>query len=62
MDGISALERVMAINKNAVVIMVSALGNEELVKRSIFIGAKGFIVKPLDRDKVLIRITSVLKE
>ncbi|MDR2534818.1 MAG: response regulator [Treponema sp.] len=62
MDGISALEKVMAINKNAVVMMVSALGKEDMVKRSISIGAKGFIVKPLDRDKVLIRIASILED
>ena len=61
MDGISALERIIAINKNAVVLMVSALGREDLIKRSIFIGAKGFIVKPLDREKVLTRITAVLQ-
>ena len=53
MDGISALEKIMAFDKEAVVLMVSALGKEDLVKKAILIGAKGFIVKPLDRKKVL---------
>lgn len=61
MDGISALERIMAINKDAVVIMISALGREDLIKRSIILGAKSFIVKPLDRHKVLDRLEAILQ-
>ena len=60
-DGISALEQIMAFDKNAKVVMISALGKEELVKKSLLIGAKNYIVKPLDRKKVLERISSALK-
>ena len=34
MDGLTALEQIMAFDKNAKVVMVSALGKEELVKKS----------------------------
>ncbi len=61
MDGITALEQIIAFDKNARVIMVSALGKEELVKKSLLSGAKNYIVKPLDRKKVLERISAVLK-
>ncbi|HBG36594.1 MAG TPA: response regulator [Treponemataceae bacterium] len=61
MDGITALEQIMAFDKNAKVVMISALGKEELVKKSLLLGAKNYIVKPLDRKKVLERISSVLK-
>ena len=61
MDGITALEQIMAFDKNAKVIMVSALGKEELVKKSLLLGAKNYIVKPLDRKKVLERISACLK-
>jgi two-component system, chemotaxis family, chemotaxis protein CheY len=61
MDGITALEQIMAFDKNAKVIMISALGKEELVKKSLLLGAKNYIVKPLDRKKVLERISSALK-
>ncbi|HBB42864.1 MAG TPA: two-component system response regulator [Treponema sp.] len=61
MDGITALEQIMAFNKDARVVMVSALGKEELVKRSLMAGAKNYIVKPLDRNKVLERIAQALK-
>ena len=61
MDGITALEQIVAFDKNARVVMVSALGKEELVKKSLMAGAKNYIVKPLDRKKVLERISSALK-
>ncbi|MBQ5400642.1 MAG: response regulator [Treponema sp.] len=61
MDGITALEQIMAFDKNAKVVMVSALGKEELVKKSLMAGAKNYIVKPLDRKKVLERISASLK-
>ena len=61
MDGITALEQIMAFDKNARVVMVSALGKEELVKKSLLLGAKNYIIKPLDRKKVLERISAALK-
>ena len=61
MDGITALEQIMAFDKNAKVVMVSALGKEELVKKSLILGAKNYIVKPLDRKKVLERIGAAVK-
>lgn len=61
MDGITALEQIMAFDKNAKVVMVSALGKEELVKKSLLLGAKNYIIKPLDRKKVLDRISASIK-
>ena len=61
LDGITALEQIMAFDKNARVVMISALGKEELVKKSLLLGAKNYIVKPLDRKKVLERIGSAVK-
>ena len=60
MDGITALEKIIEFDKNAKVIMVSALGKQELVKKSLLTGAKNYIVKPLDRKKVLERIVMTL--
>ncbi|MDR0599141.1 MAG: response regulator [Treponema sp.] len=61
MDGVSALEKILEFDKAANVIMVSALGKEDVVKKSLLMGAKSYIVKPLDRKKVLERVVSVLK-
>jgi len=62
MDGVTALEKILEFDKQANVIMVSAVGSEDIVKKCLQLGAKGYIVKPLDRDKVLLRITPVLKK
>ncbi|MDR1108950.1 MAG: response regulator [Spirochaetaceae bacterium] len=61
MDGVTALEKILEFDKEATVIMVSALGKEDVVKKSLLMGAKSYIVKPLDRKKVLERVVSVLK-
>ena len=51
-SGIVALQEMMAFDKNAKVVMVSAMGQEEWVKQSIIAGAKNFIVKPFTPDKL----------
>ena len=61
MDGITTLEKIIEFDKNARIIMISALGKEDLVKKALMTGAKNYIVKPLDREKVLSRIESVFK-
>jgi two-component system, chemotaxis family, chemotaxis protein CheY len=61
MDGITALEKIIEFDKNAKIIMISALGKQELVKKSLLLGAKNYIIKPLDRKKVLERVSSVIK-
>jgi two-component system chemotaxis response regulator CheY len=62
MDGVSAIEKILEFDKGARIIMVSALGKEDVVKKSLLMGAKSYIVKPLDRKKVLERVVSVLKQ
>ena len=60
-DGVAALEKILEFDSNARIIMISALGKQDLVKKALLIGAKNYIVKPLDRAKVLERIHSILK-
>ena len=61
MDGVTALEKIMEFDTNARVVMISALGKQDLVKQSLLLGAKNYIVKPLDRAKVLERVISSLQ-
>ncbi len=61
MDGVTALEKIMEFDSNARIIMVSALGKQDLVKKSLMLGARNYIVKPLDRKKVLERVISAIK-
>ena len=61
LDGVGALEQILEFDKSARIVMISALGKQDLVKKALLIGAKNYIVKPLDRNKVLDRIVSCLK-
>lgn len=61
MDGVTALEKIIEFDREASVVMISALGKQDLVKQSLMLGAKNYIVKPLDRKKVLERIVSSLQ-
>ncbi|MEK6793400.1 MAG: response regulator [Spirochaetota bacterium] len=62
MDGITALAKIVEYDKNARVVMISALGKEDLVKKALLTGAKNYITKPLDRKKVLERVKAVLSK
>lgn len=62
MDGVTALEKIIEFDPNAKVIMISALGKQDLVKNALVKGAKNYIVKPLDREKVLERVLACLKK
>ena len=52
-DGLTALQEIMALDPGARVVMCSALGQESKVLESIKIGAKDFVVKPFQPDRVL---------
>lgn len=53
MDGLASLKEILAINPAANVIMVSAMGQESMVREAVLTGAKGFIVKPFKEDVIL---------
>src|SRR3712207_3920519 len=53
MDGISALKAILEVDPGARVIMCSALGQESKVLESIKAGARDFVVKPFQPDRVL---------
>ncbi len=60
MDGITALKEIKKINPNAKVIMCSAMGQQAMVIDAIQAGAKDFIVKPFQADRVLEAISKTL--
>jgi len=59
-DGIAALKDIKKINPAAKVIMCSAMGQQAMVIDAIQAGAKDFIVKPFQADRVLEAINKAL--
>ena len=59
-DGLEALREIIALDPGARVIMCSALGQESKVIESIRSGAKDFVVKPFQPDRVLDAVTKAL--
>lgn len=60
MDGIAALKEIKKIDSNALVIMCSAMGQQAMVIDAIQAGAKDFIVKPFQADRVIEAIKKTL--
>ena len=52
-DGIAALKEIVALDPGARVVMCSALGQESKVLEAIKAGAKDFIVKPFQPERVI---------
>ena len=60
MDGIQAVKEIKKIDPNATIIMCSAMGQQAMVIESIQAGAKDFIVKPFQADRVIDAIKELL--
>jgi len=60
MTGIEALKEIMSMDSTANVVMCSALGQDSLVMEALDAGAKDFIVKPFQPEKVLDVVIRIL--
>ena len=59
-DGITALKEIKEIDADSVVIMCSAMGQQAMVIDAIQAGAKDFIVKPFQADRVIEAVSKAL--
>ncbi|GAA0495669.1 chemotaxis protein CheY [Salinibacillus aidingensis] len=59
-DGITALKEIKESNPDAKIIMCSAMGQQAMVIDAIQAGAKDFIVKPFQSDRVIEAINKTL--
>ncbi|WP_217921566.1 response regulator [Miltoncostaea oceani] len=60
MDGLAALKEIRGADPSARVVMCSAMGQQSMVIESIQAGARDFIVKPFQPDRVLEAVTKAL--
>ncbi len=60
LTGVNALKAIKAFDPDANVVMISAMGQESLIKEAIMQGAKSFIVKPFKTEQVIETFKKVL--
>ena len=60
MDGIQSLKKIKELDPSANVIMCSAMGQQAMVIEAIQSGAKDFIVKPFQAERVLEAVKKVI--
>ncbi len=52
MDGVAAVKEIVGFDKNALIIIVSSVGTQSMLKAAIDAGAKDFIQKPIEKEQV----------
>lgn len=60
MDGISAVKEIKKHDPQASVIMCTAMGQKQMVMEAVAAGAKDFIVKPFQPEKVIEAIQKII--
>jgi len=61
MNGIDAVKEIVGDNPSAKILIVSAMGQQQLVVEAIQAGAKDFVVKPFEATRVLSAVERMLK-
>lgn len=59
-DGVTAVREIKKINNDCKIIMCSAMGQQAMVIESIQAGARDFIVKPFQADRVVDAVKKVI--
>ena len=60
MNGVDALKRIKEMDKDAKVVICSAMGQQTMVAQAIQYGAKDFIVKPFQEDRLIAAVEKVM--
>lgn len=59
MDGLTSLKKILEGDPGANVVMISAMGQESMVREAVLSGAKGFIVKPFKEDVIIAALNNL---
>lgn len=60
MDGLQALKEIKKLDPKANIAMVTAMGQQSIVMEALKAGAKDFVVKPFDADRVMAAIEKIM--
>ncbi len=60
LDGTEALQRILATDSQAQVVMITAHGQKDLVLAAIKHGAQDFIIKPFDHERVTETLSRII--
>ena len=52
MDGIEATRQILASDPDALIVMITSHGQEQMVINAIDAGAKGYVLKPVNKEKL----------
>lgn len=60
MSGLAALKEILKINPQAKILVCSALGQQKVITEAIRAGAKDFVVKPIQEERVIEAIAKII--
>lgn len=60
-NGVDSAKEILKLDPNAKIVMVTALGQEQLLKQCVGLGVKDYIVKPFTKERLLSAIDKALK-
>jgi two-component system chemotaxis response regulator CheY len=61
MEGVEAVEKILEMDKEAKIVVVSSLGYDEITSKALSLGARQFLTKPVDINQMANVIKSVLE-
>lgn len=62
LDGRDALEQILKTDSTAKVIMVTTAGQDDIIKRTLLVGARDFVIKPFKKHQVVTTLNRIMKD
>ena len=59
MNGVDAVKAIVSKYQSAIIIMITAIGQEQMVIDAIDAGAKGYLLKPVKEESLLRTVSAV---
>lgn len=60
LDGLTAVKNIKKLNPNAKIIMLSSMGDEEIIEQAKGLGVSIFLKKPFDTHSIISALSTIL--